>query len=57
MNSVSHGGSMDTVLFSLLVDIVNHDDVRVVHKFCNKPKCEYLPMNRRHIDKIYMECI
>ena len=28
MNSVSHGGSMDTVLFSLLVDIVNHDDVQ-----------------------------
>ena len=30
---------------------------RVVHKFCNTLKCEYLPMNRRQIDKIYMECV
>ena len=30
---------------------------RVVPKFCNKLKCEYLPINRRQIDKIYMECI
>ena len=30
---------------------------RVVHKFWNKLKCEYLPMNRRQIDNIYMECI
>ena len=29
---------------------------RVVHKFCNKLKCEYLTMNRLQIDKIYKEC-
>ena len=28
------------------------DSYRMVHKFCNKLKCDYLPMSRRQIDKI-----
>ena len=37
--------------------VYGHANYKVVHKFCNKLKCEYLPMNRRQMDKIYMECI
>ena len=37
--------------------VYGHANYKVVHKFCNKLKCEYLPMNRRQMDTIYMECI
>ena len=30
---------------------------RVVHKFCNKLKCDYLPMNRRQSDKNCRDCV
>ena len=45
---------------SLGVDGISIDllqKYRVVHKFCNKLKCEYLPMKRQQNDKICRACV
>ena len=39
---------------TIMLDTVTY---RVVHKFCNKLKCEYLPMKRLQNDKICRDCV